>query len=118
MENKMSREKLKVVQRWALIALAIAMGSLAAQADSFYNRGAPWTAAVSGTPTTVNFEGIAPSLGNVYIGAGPGTSTTVGGVNFAIGPAGADNFMFIDGDRSYYPVSSVGVFSPSLTGSP
>lgn len=111
-------KKLNVVQRFVPIALAIAMGSLAAHADSFYNNGAAWAAALSSSPTTVNFEGIAPPLGNVFIGAGPGTSTTVGGVNFAIGPAGADNGMFIDGDGSYYPVSSVTVQSPSLTGSP
>jgi hypothetical protein len=118
MERHMNTELLKIMRSCAVIALAVGLGSLAAHADSFYNSEAAWAAAVSGSPTTVNFEGIAPPFGNVFIGAGPGASTIVGGVNFAIGPAGADNEMFIDGDGSYFPVSSVTVQSPSLTGSP
>jgi len=104
----MSTEKLKGMQRCALIALAIAMGSSAAHADSFYNSGAAWTAAVSGSPTTVNFEGIAPPLGFVVPGFGPGANTTVGGVNFAVGAAGTDNIFFILGDGYYgYPTSTI-----------
>ncbi len=115
----MSNETMRILRGCTLIALGIGMGSLAARADNVYSSQAAWAAALAGSPTTINFEGIAPDLGNVYVGGGPGANTTVGGVNFAIGPAGGDNLMFINGDGSQsYLTSSVSVGSTSLTGSP
>jgi len=114
----MNRHMLNEILRSGSLALLLGIGSLAAHADNFFSNQAAWAGALSGAPTTINFEGLAPANGNVYIGGGPGASTTVGGVNFAIGAAGADNGMWIDGDGSYYPVSSVTVQSPSLVGSP
>jgi hypothetical protein len=108
METGMKKRNLKIVGWCAPIALVIGLGSLAAHADSYYNSGAAWTAALSGSPTTVNFEGIAPDNSFVSYGVGPGSNTTVGGVNFAVGAAGTDNIFFILGDGYYsYPMSTI-----------
>jgi hypothetical protein len=99
----------KIFQLCALIALAVGLGSLAARADSFYSSEAAWAGALSSSPTTINFEGIgAPYAGTTSIlGVGPGSSTTVGGVTFGIGPSGNANLLVIGGDGSYYPVSTL-----------
>jgi hypothetical protein len=97
----------------ALIVLLAASG--VAQAEVFYNNAAAWNAAVTGA-TTINFEGIAPPLGNVFEGLGSGASTTIGGVNFAIGPAGTNNELFVVGDNVYYPVSAITTQTSALNG--
>jgi hypothetical protein len=99
----------KIFQLCALIALAVGLGSLAARADSFYSSEAAWAGALSSSPTTINFEGIgAPYAGTTSIlGVGPGSSTTVGGVTFGIGPSGNANLLVLGGDGSYYPVSTL-----------
>ena len=79
--------------------------SCVARADSFYTSESAWAAAVSGSPTTINFEGIAPNNSYVGIGSGPGASITRGGVKFAIGPAGTDSFFFLIGDNYSYGYS-------------
>jgi len=100
----------------ALITLALGLGSLAAHADSFYNNSGAWTAALSASPTTVNFEGIVTPLDSLFIGIGPGTNASVGGVNFAVGAAGTDNFFFVLGDGYYgYPVSTISLQPETLT---
>jgi hypothetical protein len=107
--------------RSASLALLLEIGSLAAHADDFFSSQSAWASALSGAPTTINFEGLAPNNTTdpqTYIGSGPGANTTVGGVNFAIGAAGADNGMFIAGDGNYAPVSVLTVGSTSLVGSP
>jgi hypothetical protein len=109
METGMRNARLSRIRLCAAIALAIGLGSLAAHADNFYSSGTAWAAALSSSPTTINFEGIgAPYTGTTgTLGAGPGTSTTVGGVSFGIGPSGTNNFLVIGGDGSYYPVSEL-----------
>jgi hypothetical protein len=108
-EIEMKRGTMKNLQLFVLVALVIGLGSLAARADTSYSTEASWASALSGSPTTINFEGIgAPYIGTTGIlGLGPGTSTTVGGVSFAIGPSGTSNFLVIGGDGSYYPVSTL-----------
>jgi len=92
----------------SLITLVICLGSLAAHADDFYSSQTAWAAALSGSPTTVNFEGIASPGSLVAYGSGPGVNTTVGGVNFAVGPQGTDNILFVLGDGNYgYPMSTI-----------
>jgi hypothetical protein len=73
----------------------------AAQADVFYTDFAAWEAATP-TVTTINFEGIAAPGSPVFY---PGF-TTVGGVTFAIGPAGIGNLLAVEGDG--------GQFAPSV----
>ncbi len=112
----MNTELLKIMRRCAVITLAIGLGSLAARGDSFYNTQASWAAALSGGPTTVNFEGIAPPLGFTVPGFGPGTNIAVGGVNFAVGPAGTNNLFFVLGDGYYgYPVSTISLQPTDFT---
>jgi len=79
----------------AMIVLTT-IGCCTAQADVFYTTQAAWNAAVSG-PTTINFEGIVPVNGYA---AYPG-NTTVGGVQFGIGPASPSGLLFIIGDNFY-----------------
>jgi hypothetical protein len=120
-EFRMNRHMLNGILRGASLALLLGIGSLAAYADSFFTDQSAWVSALAGAPTTINFEGLAPNNTTdpqTYIGSGPGANTTVGGVNFAIGAAGADNMMFIAGDGNYLPVSVLTVGSTSLTGSP
>jgi len=74
-----------------------------ARADAVFNSEAAWAAALTGSPTTVNFEGIEPVGGYSAYGFGPGASVAVGGLNFAIGPAGNNNILFIMGDGNYSP---------------
>lgn len=76
-------------------AVLLAAGG-AARADVVYNNQAAWNANVSGV-TTVNFEAIVPVNG---FQAYPGT-TTVGGVNFSIGPASPAGLLFVIGDNFY-----------------
>jgi hypothetical protein len=92
--------------------------SCIAQADTFYTNQAAWAASVSGF-ATINFEGIAPAGGSVFYGSGPGASTNVGGVNFAIGPAGTDNTLFVqaDGSQGWSP-ATVSVDTTNLGGAP
>lgn len=104
----MKSESMRITRCCALIALLIGMGSIAGYADSFYSSQAAWAAALAGSPTTINFEGIAPPDGAVNPGFGPGANTNVGGVNFAVGPAGTNNVFFILGDGYYgYPMSII-----------
>lgn len=86
----------------------------AAWADNFYTNPAAWAAAVNST-TSVNFEGIVPSPDPwVFYGYGPGSSTTVGGVQFSVGSAGYDNLLFLFADGQYgYPVATIGPQSTS-----
>jgi hypothetical protein len=102
--------------RWCVpIALMVVLGSLVAHADGFYNSKAAWTAALAGSPTTINFEGIAPASDSVFIGYGPGANTTVGGVNFAVGTLGTDSIFFILGDGNYgYPKSLISLQPTTL----
>jgi hypothetical protein len=93
------------VQTRYLICILGLAASYVANADVIYNNPAAWQNAVSGA-TTINFEGIAPVNGYTYIGSGPGTSFTLGGVQFAIGPASNGN-LFIIGDNFYYPGTAV-----------
>ena len=80
--------------------IVILAASCVAQADNFYSSQAAWAAALSGSPTTINFEGIAPVNG--YLNLTPGT--IVGGVSFAIGPASPSGASFwVIGDNFYYP---------------
>jgi hypothetical protein len=80
----------------ALVVLLAASG--VAQADTFYSSEADWAAALLGSPTTINFEGIAGV--NSYLNVTP--DTTVGGVNFAIGPASpSGSALFVIGDNFY-----------------
>jgi hypothetical protein len=85
-----------------IVAVLIGLGSLAARADNFYSNEAAWASALSSSPTTINFEGIAPNGGLEYYGVGPGSSTNVGGVNFAVGPAGTETVFFLFGDGCCY----------------
>lgn len=96
-----------------LIAAAVVLvaASCAAQADVFYNNSTAWNAAVPGA-TTINFEGIVPDPPNYLVIGGAGSSTVVGGVNFAVGPAGTNNLFFIVGDNFYYPSAAI---TPQIT---
>jgi hypothetical protein len=49
---------------------------------------------------------------------GAGASTTVGGVNFAVGPSGSNNFLFVQGDNVYYPVSAITPETTTINGAP
>jgi hypothetical protein len=96
-------------------AIILLAASCAAQADVTYSNAAAWAAAVTGV-TTINFEGIVNSgnqncgSGCLSYGLGPATGTTVGGVNFVVGPTGADDVFFILGDGYFgYPRSIVSV---------
>jgi hypothetical protein len=88
------------------VAAAFIAASCVAQADTVYTSQAGFDAAVSGI-TTVNFEGIAPVNG--YLDVAP--NTTVGGVNFAVGPSGpSDATLFVIGDNFYgYGVATIDV---------
>jgi hypothetical protein len=88
--------------RKATPVLILLVAACAARADIIYNDQASWLSALSGAPTTVNFEGLAPPGGASYIGSGAGANTTVGGINFAVGPSSNGN-LFIIGDNLYYP---------------
>ena len=91
--------------------ILVLVASCVAQAASFYSSQAAWLAALSGSPTTINFEGIAPVGG--YLNVTPGI--TVGGVDFAIGPASPSGASFwVIGDDFYYPGYAV---ASSQTGS-
>jgi hypothetical protein len=81
--------------------------SCVARADSFYTSESAWAGALSGSATTINFEGLAPVRGINYLGSGPGASITVGGVNFAIGPVATTSYLFLAGDGYYAPVSVI-----------
>jgi hypothetical protein len=98
-----------------MTVLVVASG--VAQADVYYNSQVAWNASVPGA-TTINFEGIAASGGNVSYGYGPGSFTNVGGVTFAVGPAGTDNILFVVGDNVYYPVSAITPQATSIIGPP
>jgi hypothetical protein len=54
----------------------------------------------------VDFEGIVSAGSWAYVGSGAGANTTVGGVNFAIGPF-SNGYLFIIGDDVYYPGTAV-----------
>jgi hypothetical protein len=89
-----------------LCGLAVLLASsCVARADSFYTSESAWAAALSGSPTTINFEGLVANNSAGYYGAGPGASITEGGVNFAIGPAGTDSYFFLIGDNFAYGYS-------------
>lgn len=75
-------------------------------ADIFYNDQGAWSSAVSGSITTMNFEGIAPSDAVTFVGSGAGANTTVSGLNFAIGSS-SNGDLFVIGDDFYYPGTSV-----------
>jgi hypothetical protein len=92
-------------------AIVLVAASCVAQADVFYNDAAAWNASVTGA-TTINFEGIAAPGGNVFYGSGAGAFTTVGGVDFAVGPAGTNNGLFVVGDNVYYPAAAI---TPQIT---
>lgn len=81
--------------------------SCVARADSFYTSESAWAAAVSGNPTTINFEGILPVRGMEYLGYGPGAFITEGGVNFAIGPVATTSNLWLVGDDAYALVSVI-----------
>jgi len=98
----------------AVIVLVFA--TCVAQADVFYNAAA-WNTSVP-SATTINFEGIAASGGNVLYGFGAGASTTVGGVTFAVGPAGTNNGLFVVGDNVYYPVAAITPQTTTINGAP
>jgi hypothetical protein len=103
------------MKRYLLCGLvALLAASCAARADSFYLSEPAWAAALSGSPTTINFEGIANPL--IEPGIGPGTSIAVGGVNFAIGPAGTSNVFFViaAGYDYGYPVAVISAQPESL----
>ena len=75
-------------------------------ADIFYNDPGAWSSAVSGSVTTMNFEGIAPSGAATFVGSGAGAKTTVSGLTFAIGST-SNGDLFVIGDGLYYPGTSV-----------
>jgi hypothetical protein len=78
------------------VIAVIAASCGVAQADVMYTSQASWNGAVSGA-TTINFEGIVPPSGfQSYAG-----STTVGGVQFGIGPASPSGLLFVIGDNFY-----------------
>lgn len=86
------------------------VASCVAQADIIYSSKAAWAGALSGSPTTINFGGIPlPQPQNdAFYGSGPGSSVTVGGVSFAIGPAGTDSLLFVVGPNYYSdPVAEI-----------
>jgi hypothetical protein len=115
----MKNGETQVLRSCAAIALVFGLGSLAARADSFYNSETAWTAALSGSPTTINFEGIVPPNSSYFFGSGPGASIVVGGVTFAIGPSDPFAALLVFGDNFYsYPVASLSDQSNSSTGPP
>jgi len=83
--------------------------SCVARADSFYLSESAWAGALSGSPTTINFEGLVANDTIVNYGYGPGASIAVGGVNFATGPLGANNFFDLAGDGAYSLVSVISI---------
>ena len=99
---------MKSIHLCLVAGLAIGLGGLTAHADTFYTSSAAWTAAVSGTPTTINFEGLTAPDTFIFIGTGPGTSLVQGGVTFAVGPSGTNNSFFVLGDDYFgYPQATI-----------
>lgn len=99
------------MRNFLYVAIVLVATSCVARADVFYSSPADWNAGTSGV-TTINFEGIAAPGGNVFYGYGAGASTNVGGVTFAVGPAGTDNTLFVVGDNVYYPAAAI---TPQIT---
>ena len=100
--------------------VALFASSCVARADSFYTSEPAWTAALSGNPTTINFEGLVANDSVGYYGAGPGASVTRGGVKFAIGPVATTSYFFLIGDNyAYgYTMSVISIQPGSYTGPP
>lgn len=95
------------MRRLFCVPVILLAASFSAQADLFYNDPTTWLSATTGAVTTVNFEGLVPPpFGGIFIGSGAGANTTVGGINFAIGPASNGN-LFILADGIYYPGTAV-----------
>ncbi len=100
------------IKGYAIAAMVLAC--LPASADTFYTSQAAWAAATSGV-STVNFEGLAPDSNFILVGSGAGANTTIGGVNFAVGPLSNGN-AFILGKNFYYPGVSAFSSQESTTG--
>jgi hypothetical protein len=102
---------MKSIRKCSIVALAIMLSSCAARADTSYASESDWLAALSGSPTMIDFEGLGP----LVVGSGPGTNTFIGGLTFAIGPAGAGNQMTLDTAGTHFPQASITVQPPSGT---
>lgn len=94
------------MRRLFCVPVILLAASFSAQADLFYNDPTTWLSATTGAVTPVNFEGLVAPGNFSLIGSGAGANTTVGGINFAIGPASNGN-LFILGDGVYYPGTAV-----------
>ena len=101
--------KFNHIAKACLLAAGIATGFSSAANAGFYSDRTAWEAAVTGL-TTVDFQGIVAN--SSFANATP--STTIGGVNFALG-GDSNGLLFLLGDNYYYP-SSVLSTQQSSTG--
>ncbi|HEY7338755.1 MAG TPA: PEP-CTERM sorting domain-containing protein [Bryobacteraceae bacterium] len=90
------------MRRRFYIPAVLLAASFGVRADIIYNDPLTWLSAVGGPVATVNFEGLVAPGTFSFLGSGAGANTTLGGVNFSVGPS-SNGDLFLIGDNLYFP---------------